>query len=76
VILNTDAGTIDYETGAIYLNSFVSSTGTPVNRYYDTDVFTVNIPSEKDIILPLRNRILTIDENDPLAIQITMYAEQ
>ena len=76
VILNTDAGTIDYETGALYLNSFVSSTGTPVNRYYDTDVFTVNIPSEKDIILPLRNRILTIDENDPLAIQITMYAEQ
>ena len=76
VILNTDAGTINYVTGAIYLNSFVSSTGTPVNRYYDTDVFTVNIPSEKDIILPLRNRILTIDENDPLAIQITMYAEQ
>lgn len=75
-ILNTDAGTIDYETGAMYLNSFVSSTGTPANRYYDTDVFTVNIPSEKDIILPLRNRILTIDENDPLAIQITMYAEQ
>ena len=76
VILNADAGTIDYETGATYLNSFVSSTGTPANRYYDTDVFTVNIPSEKDIILPLRNRILTIDENDPLAIQITMYAEQ
>ena len=75
-IFNTDAGTIDYETGATYLNSFVSSTGTPVNRYYDTDVFTVNIPSEKDIILSLRNRILTIDENDPLAIQITMYAEQ
>ena len=74
--MNADAGTIDYETGATYLNSFVSSTGTPANRYYDTDVFTVNIPSEKDIILPLRNRILTIDENDPLAIQITMYAEQ
>ncbi|NDB58588.1 hypothetical protein EB001_09095 [bacterium] len=75
-IARLEAGTIDYETGALYLNSFVSSTGTPVNRYYDTDVFTVNIPSEKDIILPLRNRILTIDENDPLAIQITMYAEQ
>ena len=76
VILNTDAGTIDYVTGAVYLNSFTSSTGTPENRYYDIDVFTINIPSEKDIILPLRNRILTIDENDPLAIQITMYAEQ
>ena len=74
-IISSDAGTIDYENGLITLKSFRTSTGTPVNRYYDTDVMTVNFPLEKEIITPLRNRILSIDENDPLAIQIEMVAE-
>jgi hypothetical protein len=74
-IINSDAGTIDYQNGLITLKAFRTSTGTPVNRYYDTDVMTVNFPLEREIITPLRNRILSIDENDPLAIQIEMVAE-
>lgn len=74
-IINSDAGTIDYESGLITLKAFRTTLGTPANRYYDTDVMTVNFPLEREIITPLRNRILSIDQNDPLAVQIEMVAE-
>lgn len=73
-ILNENAGTIDYETGLISINSFFTS-GTPVNQFYDTNVVAFNFPIEREIILPLRNRILAIDENDPQSIQIEAIAE-
>lgn len=73
-ILNENAGTIDYETGLVSVNSFFTS-GTPVNQFYDTNVVTFNFPIEREIILPLRNRILVIDENDPQSIQIEAIAE-
>lgn len=76
VVVYPSAGTINYDTGQVILNAFLSQIGTPSNRYYDTDVFTFNAPLEKEIIIPLRNRILTIDMNDPIAIQIDMVAEQ
>jgi len=74
VVLNENAGTIDYETGLVSINSFFTA-GTPVNQFYDTNVVTFNFPVEREIILPLRNRILTIDENDPQAIQLEAIAE-
>lgn len=74
IILTEGAGSIEYDTGVVTLNSFRSFDGTADN-YYDTDVLTVNFPINNDIILPLRNRILTIDENDPIAIEITMIPE-
>lgn len=74
-ILNSQAGFINYETGKVEIYNLYSQTGTPVNRYYDTDVFTMNIPLEKETILPLRNKIVTIDDNDPIAIQLEMVAE-
>jgi hypothetical protein len=74
VVLNEIAGTIDYDTGLVSINSFFTA-GTPVNQFYDTNVVTFNFPVEREIILPLRNRILTIDENDPQAIQLEAIAE-
>lgn len=75
VFINEAAGTVSYDSGALYIDSFLTALGTPVNRYYSTDIATFNYPLENEIILPLRNRILTIDQNDPIAIQLNMIAE-
>lgn len=74
VILNENAGTIDYESGIVTVNA-IRTLGTPENSSYDTNVVTFNFPAEKEIIQPLRNRILTIDESDILAIQLEAVAE-
>lgn len=70
VILNQNAGEIDYETGKIKINSFLTALGTPENRFYDTDQFTINVALEKELVVPKRNQIVVIDENDPVSIQI------
>jgi hypothetical protein len=74
VIVNNNAGTVDYDTGLVVLNSFTTQ-GTLNDQIYDTNVLTLNFPSEREIITPLRNRILTIDTNDPLSIQLEAIAE-
>ena len=74
VIINQNAGTIDYITGTIILNSF-RATGLTDNAFYPDDYLTINIQADEDIIYPLRNRILTLDTNDSKSIQITMIAE-
>lgn len=75
VFLNVDAGTIDYETGTVVLQSLTPISVTS-NDYYDTNVLTINIPVEKEIITSLRNKIIDIDMNDPLAIQIQVVPEK
>ena len=75
VILNEDVGTINYDTGSVFIDTFLTQQGTPVDRYYDTDIVTINFPIENEVIRPLRNRILTIDGNDPIAIQMEIIAE-
>lgn len=74
VIINQNAGTIDYSTGTIILNS-IRATGLTDNAFYPDDYLTINIQADEDIIYPLRNRILTLDTNDSKSIQITMVAE-
>lgn len=74
VIVNNNAGTIDYDTGLITLNSLFA-TSVVENDFYDTNILTINAPTGSEIISPLRNRILTIDFNDSSAIQIDMIAE-
>lgn len=74
VFINESAGTINYDTGALSLIGLLPlSVGD--NPIYDDDVLTINAPTENEIIIPLRNRILTIDENNPQSIQIEMVAE-
>ena len=74
VIVNENAGTVNYETGLIELTS-LRSTGTVLNDFYDDNVLTLNIPIDREIITPLRNRVLTIDQDDPTSIQIDVVTE-
>lgn len=74
VVINANAGTIDYLTGEIFLQGFTPISLT-ANDYYPDDVLTFNIPAQDEIILPLRNRILSIDEGDPFAIQLSVETE-
>ena len=74
VIINPNAGTIDYDTGEIFLESF-NAQSLVENDFYPADVLTFNIPSQSEIIMPLRNRIISFDEGDPFALQLTLEAE-
>lgn len=74
VVLNETAGTIDYSTGEIFLENF-NPVSLTTNDYYPDDTLTFNVPSQDEIIYPLRNRILSIDEGDSYAIQLIVEAE-
>jgi hypothetical protein len=74
VVVDPAAGTINYDTGVVALTELTTSQVVD-NDFYDTDILTLNAPSDKEIIIPMRNRILTIDENDASSIQIDMVPE-
>jgi hypothetical protein len=74
VIVNAKAGTINYESGIIELNSLLTN-GAVVNDFYGTNILTFDLPIEKEVIFPLRNRIVDIDENDARAIQLIIVPE-
>lgn len=74
VIVNEDAGTVDYNNGKIVLTQLYP-TGVLGNPYYDINTLTFSAVSRSDIVRPLRNRILTIDENNNQSIQIEVIAE-
>ena len=75
IIVSDNAGTIDYDTGEIALNA-IQPSAIVSNDYYDTDVLTFNIVSGTEIIQPLRNRILTMDENNIQTVQLEIVAEK
>lgn len=76
VIVNENAGTIDYDSGKIVLQSFtgLSVDATP---YYGLEqgVFALQIRPDKDTLFPVRNRIITIDESDLTAIEIDVVVD-
>ena len=74
VIVNEAAGTINYSQGTLTLNA-LTPLSVAANDLYDDNVLTIDVPPYQEIIYPLRNRILSIDENDASAIQIEMIAE-
>lgn len=74
ITLNNNIGSINYETGKITLND-IRIIGVTENDFYEDNYITINIMNASDVISPLRNRILTIDENDPKSIRIEMIAE-
>ncbi len=73
-VINDNAGTINYETGEIVISS-LRTFGSVPNDFYESNILVFNLPLENEVISPLRNRILEIDENDALAIQIDVVAE-
>ena len=75
IVVNDNAGTIDYDTGEIALNA-IQPSAIVSNDYYDTNVLTFNIVSGTEIIQPLRNRILTMDENNIQTVQLEIVAEK
>ena len=74
ITLRNNIGTINYDTGNITLNNLRINSVTE-NDFYDDNYITLNIMTSSDIISPLRNRILTIDNNDPKSIRLEMVAE-
>lgn len=74
VIVNDAAGTINYETGLITFDSLYAYSVTE-NDFYEENYMIVNVPIEKEVIRPSRNRILTIDENDSNSVQVDIIAE-
>lgn len=74
VIVNTNAGTIDYINGRVSL-ILLPAIGVAENDRYDENFLTINAVPFDYLIKPLRNRILDIDENDSAAISIEMVPE-
>ena len=74
VIVNSNAGTIDYDNGKVVLTSLTVLSVTK-NQYYAPNVLALNVQPLNEIITPLRNRILAIDFNDGNAIQLEMVPE-
>lgn len=74
VIVNSEAGTIDYVNGKIVVRELLPLE-ILANDYYTADVLTINAPPLNQVIPPLRNRILTIDENVSTSIVIEMVPE-
>lgn len=74
VIVNSTAGTIDYEKGTIEISEFLP-TAIIENANYPSGTITINIKPASGTIYPIRNRILDLDENDGSAIQVTLINE-
>jgi hypothetical protein len=74
ITINSTAGTINYLTGLVTINS-IKVNSTIENDFYPDGIVTFFAPAENEIILPLRNRILNIDPLDPKSIVVEMVAE-
>lgn len=73
VVINPSAGTINFETGKITIDA-LRAFSVYENDLYDDGYFTVSVPLRNDSISVVRNRILTIDDNDPKAVTVNMVA--
>ena len=74
IIVNGNAGLINYDTGLIQLTA-LNTAGTVTNDLYSENVLTFNIPIDREVITPLRNRILSIDQNNPFSVQLQVVPE-
>ena len=74
VIVNSDAGTVDYDLGQIILKNFYTIS-TKENTEYDTNILTISIKPNTDVVRQSRNGILDIDFADVNAIQINVVPE-
>ena len=71
IIVNSDAGSINYETGEVILSS-LNPLSVSTNDFYDKNILTINVVPGSDIIPPLRNRILSLEESNAQGIQVEM----
>lgn len=73
VIINENAGTVDYSYGKILINQ-VRIFQAYENEFYDEGILTISAPIEEDLIETIRNRIIVLDSADPRSINITVAA--
>lgn len=69
VILNSNAGTIDYEKGLIVLENFA-----PIDIDDALGQFTISAVPDSTIISSTFNKIVALDEFDPGSITVTVLA--
>lgn len=74
VIVNSNIGSIDYIKGEITILS-IEPTAVTENDRYTTNYLTFNAVPYNNLITPVRNRILDIDEEDSASIAITLIPE-
>jgi hypothetical protein len=70
VILNNNAGTIDYIQGKVVLNDFA-----PISVNNDLGQFTISAVPDSTIFSSSFNRIISINEFDPDAVKVTVIAQ-
>ncbi len=75
IIIDENAGTINYDTGEVVLNA-IKPLAVVANDYYDTNILTMNVVADDEVIPPLRNRILTVDSNNIQSVQLEMVVEK
>ena len=75
IIVDSNAGTIDYDSGEVVLNS-IKPLAVLDNDFYDTNVLTMNVVAGEEVIPPLRNRILALDTSNIQSVQLEMVAEK
>ena len=69
-IYNTNAGTIEYNSGIVTLNAF-----NPIEVDNPLGQFTVSVNPTSTIISSSYNRLLTLDPYDPNAVTVTVTAK-
>ena len=74
IILNSNFGQINYETGRINIYNF-KPISIASNPNYDSGVLTLNMYPLESTIHPMRNRLLSIDSGDPTVVTVTMENE-
>lgn len=74
IILNDNFGDINYDTGRINIYNF-KPIAIASNPNYASGVLTLNMYPLESTLHPLRNRLLSIDSEDPTAILVDMESE-
>jgi len=71
VIVNEDAGTIDYDTGEVIFTA-LTAYSVSSSPYFglDQNVFVVQIKPDEETLFPRKNRIVSIDETDITSLEI------
>ena len=71
IILNSNAGTVDYAKGMITLTNFSpTSINNPLGQ------FTISVVPNSTIVSSTYNKIIALDQFDPEAISVTVNASQ
>lgn len=74
VIVDSEAGTIDYDVGKITLKNLYTIS-VQENDIYEQNILTVNIKPDSDIVRQARNGIIDVDLADVSSIQIEIDPE-